>query len=63
MNDVACDDYRSSIKEEIFSCIELGKQTYGDILSMPVKRMRDYLKWKYKLEEEKRKHMEENLEQ
>jgi hypothetical protein len=37
----------------------MGKQTYIDIMSMPVKRLYNYLKWKTDLEDEKQKLIEE----
>ena len=39
----------------------MGKIPYNDIIHMPVKRLRDYLKWKAKLEEEKRAELEDEL--
>ncbi len=56
-NDV--DEYRKNVAETIFACMELSKQSYLEIIEMPVKRLHDYLKWKDKLEEEKQKIMEE----
>ena len=38
--------------------MEMGKQPYSAVMSMPVKRLKDYLSWKSKLEEEKQKIME-----
>lgn len=32
--------------------MELGKQDYTTIMQMPVKRLSNYLKWKYKFDEE-----------
>jgi hypothetical protein len=45
--------------EDIYVCMELSRQSYNDVESMPYKRMIDYLKWKTKLEEEKNKKFEE----
>jgi len=39
--------------------MELSKQSYNDVILMPVKRFTDYLKWKSSLEEEKQKRYEE----
>jgi len=39
--------------------MELSKQSYLQILEMPIQRFYNYLKWKTELEEEKRKLMEE----
>ena len=41
--------------------MELGKQGYFDVVTMPVKRFKDYLKWKSKLEEEKQKKYDEEV--
>jgi len=49
------------MNENIFSCIELTKSPYSDIMHMPVNRFYDFLKWKAKLEEEKHKQMEEEF--
>jgi len=49
------------MNENIFSCIELTKSPYSDIMYMPINRFYDFLKWKAKLEEEKQKQMEEEF--
>lgn len=53
--------YRKVMNENIFSCIELTRSPYGDIMLMPINRFYDFLKWKSKLEEEKQKQMEEEF--
>ncbi len=40
--------------------MEMSKQSYEEIINMPIKRMYDYLEWKNKLEEEKRKLLTES---
>lgn len=35
--------------------MEMSKQSYNDIMFMPVKRFQNYLKWKNDLEDEKQK--------
>ena len=35
--------------------MEMSKQSYNDIMLMPVKRFQNYMKWKNNLEEEKQK--------
>jgi hypothetical protein len=35
--------------------MEMSKQSYADIMLMPVKRFQDYMKWKNDLEDEKQK--------
>lgn len=37
----------------------MSKQSYFAVMSMPIKRFYDYLKWKSDLEEEKQKIMNE----
>jgi len=39
--------------------MEWSKQSYEEVVNMPVQRLNDYLNWKHNLEEEKRKLMEE----
>jgi len=41
--------------------MEMSRQSYNDVVSMPVKRFYNYLKWKTDLEEEKQKLMEEEV--
>lgn len=41
--------------------MEMSKQSYFDIMMMPVKRFQDYLKWKTALEEEREKKMIEGM--
>lgn len=53
-------DFKSELTENIFSCMELSRQSYIDVMLMPVKRFQEYLKWKSKLEEEKQKRYEED---
>ena len=35
--------------------MEMSKQSYTEIMAMPVKRFQNYLKWKVTLEEERQK--------
>ena len=37
--------------------MEISNQSYLEVVSMPVTRFYNYLKWKVKLEEEKQKRM------
>jgi hypothetical protein len=39
--------------------MEAGRQQYDSIMEMPIKRMKDYIKWKMNLEEDKAKVMKE----
>jgi len=41
--------------------MEMSKQSYVEVASMPVKRFFNYLKWKTDLEEERRKMMLEEV--
>lgn len=56
-NDV--EKYRNSLAADIYTCMELSKQSYVEVCQMPVNRLYDYLKWKTQLEEEKQKRIEE----
>ena len=56
-NDIA--KYTKVLDENVFSCMEMAKQSWPDTMEMPVKKLTDYLKWKSDLEEERRKLMEE----
>ena len=51
--------YKSGLTENIFICMELSSQSYEEVMSMPVTRFYEYLKWKTKLLEDKRKAIEE----
>ena len=53
--------YKNSLEEDIFSCMELSKQSYIEITLMPVNRFYNYLKWKSSLEIEKEKMIEEGI--
>jgi len=41
--------------------MEMSKQSYGEIVRMPVKRFYSYLRWKSELEEEKKKMVTEEI--
>lgn len=41
--------------------MEMSKQSYNEVSSMPVKKFYDYLKWKTDLEEDKRKMLLEEV--
>ena len=51
--------FKKELAENIYSCMEMSKQSYIEVMFMPVKRFQDYLKWKTQLEEEKQKRFEE----
>ena len=52
--------FRDELEENIFSCMELSRQSYQDIVSMPLQRFYNYLQWKTKYDEDKRKLIEEH---
>jgi len=60
MSDTGVDAYRETLSSNIFSCMELSKQSYYETMKMPVKRFYDYLKWKSDLEDEKNKLIKES---
>ena len=41
--------------------MEMSKQSYVECLSMPYKRFKDYMEWKVKLEDEKQKKINEEM--
>jgi len=41
--------------------MEMSTQSYSDTIEMPVKRFQNYLKWKTKLEDDKRKSLDEEI--
>ncbi len=55
------ENYRKSLEENIFSCMEMSKQSWHEVISMPVLKFTNYLKWKEKLEKEKKEKLEEQI--
>jgi hypothetical protein len=53
--------YKYNLENNIYACIEMTNQAYPDIMRMPIKRFTDFLKWKMKLEAEKKKAIEEQI--
>lgn len=49
------------MSQNIYTCMEMSKQSYPDVIIMPVQRFYDYLKWKADLEEERKKMLEEQI--
>jgi len=41
--------------------MEMSKQSYRDVVDMPIKRFYNYLKWKTDLEDDKKKMIEEQI--
>jgi len=41
--------------------MELSKQPYTDTIEMPINRFQNYLRWKIKLDEDKKKALDEEL--
>jgi len=54
------DEYIKSLRDNIYTCMEFSRQSYGEVIAMPIKRFYDYLKWKVDLEDKKRAEMEES---
>jgi hypothetical protein len=42
--------------------MEMSKQSYPDVLTMPIQRFHSYVKWKSDLEDEKNKIIESQME-
>ena len=53
------EQYRKALAADIFTCMELSNQSFPDVVSMPIKKFYDYMKWKTELEEEKQRRIEE----
>ena len=53
------DKFRRNWDEEVFSAIELLKQPYDSVMNMPVLKLKNILRWKTKLEEDKEKLIQE----
>jgi len=53
------EDYKKSLDESVFTCVELSKQSWQEVMSMPVLKLNNYLKWKDDLEEEKKRKIDE----
>lgn len=53
--------YLKDLKETVFSCMELSRQSYNEVMSMPIQKVYDYMRWKIKLEEDKQAIMKENM--
>lgn len=62
MNHNEIDRYRKDLEETIFLVMETSKQSYPEVMTMPVHRFKNYLNWKIKFEEQKRKLMEKEME-
>ena len=54
-------DYTNQLEQAIFLVMEIGKQQYSDIMKMPVKRFRNYIKWKNKFDEEVSKRTQQEI--
>jgi hypothetical protein len=51
--------FKKSWDEEVFSAIEMMHQPYESVMNMPVLKLKNMLRWKTKLEEDKEKLMKE----
>ena len=52
-SDEQIDKFRKSWDEEVFSAIEMMHQPYESVMMMPVLKLKNMLKWKNKLGEDK----------
>lgn len=53
--------YKQNLSDTIYACMEMSKQSYTECMLMPFKRFQDYMDWKVKLEEEKQKKINEEM--
>jgi hypothetical protein len=60
-NEESVERFRIQIQENIFLAMETSKQSYLDILNMPVDRLKKYFQWKQKFDEEVAKQREAAL--
>ena len=60
-NEVAIDTYTSTLEDNIFLAIELGKLSYDSIMKMPVNRFYNYINWKIKFDEDVARMKKEQL--
>jgi len=54
MNYDQVDKYRKRLEDDIYTTMEFSRQSYPDVINMPVQRMYNYLRWK-SLHEQKKK--------
>lgn len=59
-SDEHIDQYKTNLNDNIFTCMELMKISYHDVVLMPVYKFYELLKWKQRLEEEKTKMIKKN---
>ena len=57
-NEKIQDKFRKEFKEKIFLAMQLSKQSYIDILKMPIHTIAEYISWKNKLDEEINKELQ-----
>jgi len=53
------DEYKKTLNDSIFACIEMLHQGYLDVMIMPVKKFYDLLKWKSDIEDQRMKMIED----
>lgn len=61
MSEEYVDSYCRNLEENIYLLMEVGKQSYLDIINMPVARFNNYFKWKTKFDEEVAKSRDDAL--
>ncbi len=47
------EEFKRNWNDEVFAAIEMLKQPYDTVVNMPVLKLKELLKWKNKLEEDK----------
>ena len=53
--------YKEELNENVYTCMEMSKQSYAECMMMPFKRLQDYMVWKAKLEDHKHKKLNEEI--
>jgi len=55
------DSYRRDLAEDVYMCMEWSKQSYNQVMAMPVTKFKNYLKWKKDYEDERSKHFKAEM--
>lgn len=53
--------FRDTLESNIYACMEMSGQSYPDTVDMPTNRFQNYLRWKTKLEDDKKKALDEEI--
>lgn len=62
-NNKDTESFIKELNENIYFCMELSKQSYYDVIKMPLQKFYGYIKWKIKYDEEKNKMIKKKLEE